>query len=130
MSLSRIGIRRIGSISFKLLRDEESDKVLLAVDKHLANRTIRGPLFTEWEVRHFCAFIKEHYDRPDIDSPVLSKEPLRYDPSLARREIEQAIQQVCGETFDCGIRVLPSLPPHRNCESCWQDNRSPQSLFY
>ncbi len=115
-----------GGLCLKVFRSVRDGELLLAVDKVLGGRRIRGPMFTESDARFLVRLLdKEKYGELRMPGKEIVRNqsvPL-YDASVARREVEGAIaacrngQQRMLQKHS-SVRILPTMPERQYSFTC------------
>lgn len=128
MSLKKIIQTRKGVVSMSVFRAESDGKVLLSLDKDFVSRRVKGPLFTEGELRDIAALI---HDYDEWEHKAVHGTPERVGNSSAGQqaavaaEVTRAVQEIRLQATHphptrkrSRIVVLPTLPKFRYLNTC------------
>ena len=131
MTLKAMTEVHMGSLALRVFRSVESGKVFVAVDRLEENRRIRGPFFSESDVRRLVSLVEEHRPTRILEGlremrwqartdTGASRAPL-YNLAVARAEIDDAIRRVHTEgpgKRASAITVVPPMPKFRYLHTC------------
>lgn len=131
MSLKRELTLRNGTVSIAIYKGESDGKVLVSFDKDFVSRRVKGPLFTEKEMREVGELIRdyEECEWKAIHNVPDWTEPQTQASAAGQAEIAAAIYAACtevqidngdanAERSEAKITVVPSLPDFKWAHTC------------
>ena len=126
MALTKLIEVQRGRLSLRLFRSTDTRMFFLAADKMVNGRRIRGPFFSEADVRclvdlldkhkHFRNRETRHEDRQSCGKGDEGAPRVKYDRVEAQLEIAEAIRRVYKKRSR--ITVLPSMPKFTYRHTC------------